>query len=258
MKFPWQISVMKSNLSVYAYDYHGMVAQGYQTSEDAVRIAEESGDIYSKAMAYASHGTSCYYRGLLEEAQQNLMKGINLTKKINMSAHNAMAHQWLGHVYFDLGNYQKAQDHYYGAIYAREHSRLFPSSVKLNRIALVRAKLLGGEKDVDLECMYRCLQENRVKMYEGCMARYIGDILLHLDDYHSEEAEGWITRAIETDEINGMKCDLGKDFTLYGEFFKKKGEPSKARECLGKAIGIFTECGADGWVRKMAEVLSEI
>ena len=44
MQFPWQISVMKSNLSVYAYDYHGMVAQGYQTSGDAVRIAEESGD----------------------------------------------------------------------------------------------------------------------------------------------------------------------------------------------------------------------
>ena len=258
MKFPWQISVMKSNLSVYAYDYHGMVAQGYQTSADAVRIAEESGDIYPRAMAYASHGTSCYYKGLLEEAQQNLIKGINLTEKINMSAHNAMAHQWLGHVYFDLGNYQKAQDHYYGAIYARQNSRLFPSSVKFNEIALMRAKLLSGEKDIDLEWMYQCLQENRVKMYEGCMARYIGDILLHLDDYHLVEAEGWITRAIKADKQNEMKCDLGRDYTLYHEFFKGKREPSKARECLIKAIGIFDECGADGWVRKTEGALSEI
>jgi len=257
LEFPWQISVMKSNLSVYAYDYHGMVAQGYQTSEDAVRIAEESGDIYSKAMAYASHGTSCYYRGLLEEAQQNLIKGVKLTEKINMSAHNAMAHQWLGHVYFDLGNYQKAQDHYYGAIYGREHSRLFPS-VKFNQIALMRAKLLSGEKDIDLEWMNRCLQENRVKMYEGCMARYIGDILLHLDDSHLAEAQGWITRAIETDKRNGMKCDLGKDFILYNEFFKQKGECSKARDCLERAIGIFNECGADGWVRITERALSAV
>ena len=64
MEFPWRVSAMKSNLSVYGYDYHGRVTQGYQTSEEAVRIAEESGDIYSKAMAYASHGTSCYYSGV--------------------------------------------------------------------------------------------------------------------------------------------------------------------------------------------------
>ncbi|HEX7535127.1 MAG TPA: hypothetical protein VF343_07700, partial [Syntrophales bacterium] len=181
-----------------------------------------------------------------------------LTEKINMSAHNAMAHQWLGHVYFEIGDYQKAQDHYYCAIYAREHSRLFPSSVKFNRIALMRAKLLSGEKDIDLEGMYRCLQENRVRMYEGSMARYIGDVLLHLDDYHLAAAEGWVTRAIEADKRNGMRCDLGRDYVLYGEFFKEKGEPSKARECMEKAIGIFKECGADGWSRKTEDVLSEI
>jgi class 3 adenylate cyclase/tetratricopeptide (TPR) repeat protein len=258
MKFPWQISVMKSNLSVYAYNYHGMVSKGYQTSEDAVRIAEESGDIYSKAMAYASHGTSCYYRGLLEEAHQHLMTGINLTEKINMSAHNAMAHQWLGHVYFELGNYQEAQDHYYGAVHAREHSRLFPSSVNFNRIALIRAKLFSGEKDIDLDLMYHCLQTNRVKMYEGSMARYIGDILLHLNDCQLSKAEGWITSAIEADKRNGMRCDLGKDYTLYGEFFKKRGNPSRARECLEKSLEIFEECGADGWFRKAERALSKI
>jgi tetratricopeptide (TPR) repeat protein len=254
----WRVSIMKSLMSVYAYAYHGRVAQGYQTSEEAVRIAEESGDIYSKAMAYASHGTSCYYKGLLEEAEQYLATGVYLTEKINMFAYNAVAHQWLGHVYFDLGKYRKAQDHYSRAIHVRENSRLAPSSANLNRIALMRAKLLSGEKDINLELMDRYVRENRVRIYEGCMARYIGDILLHLDEGHLTAAEGWIGKAIEADQRNGMGCDLGRDYALYGDFFKGKGESSKAREFLEKAIGIFKECGADGWVRKTEEALSRV
>jgi len=258
VKMTWRVSVMKSNMSVYVYDYHGMVAKGYQTSEEAVQSAEESGDIYSKAMAYASHGTSCYYKGLLEKAEQYLIMGINLTEKINMFAHNAIAHQWLGHVYFDLEKYQKAQDHFSKAIYVREHSRLAPSSVNLNRIALMRARLLNGEKDIDLEVMYRFVRENKVRIYEGCMARYIGDILLHLDDHDLSAAEDWIGKAIEADSRNGMKCDLARDYTLYGKFFKKKGQSSSSREFFRKAIVIFKECGADGWARKTETRLSEV
>ena len=258
VKLTWRVSIMKSNMSVCAYDYHGMVAKGYQTSEEAVRSAEESGDIYSKAMAYESHGISCYYKGLLEEAEQYLNMGINFTEKINMLAQNALAHQWLGHVYFDLGKYQKAQDHYSRAIYVREHSRLAPSSANLNRIALMRAKLFSGEKDINLELMCRFVRENKVRIYEGCMARYIGDILLHLNEYNLAAAEDWIGKAIEADNRNGMKCDLGRDYTLYGEFFKRKRESSKAKEFLEKAIGIFEECGADGWVRKTEKSLSEV
>ena len=254
----WRVSIMKSLMSVYAYAYHGRVAQGYQTSDEAVRIAEESGDIYSKAMAYVSHGTSCYYKGLLEEAEQHLATGVYLTEKINMFAYNAVAHQWLGHVCFDLGKYRKAQDHYSRAIHVRENSRLAPSSANLNRIALMRAKLLSGEKEINLELMDRYVRENKVRIYEGCMARYIGDILLHLDEGHLSAAEGWIGKAIEADQRNGMECDLGRDYALYGDFFKGKGESSKAKEFLEKAIGIFKECGADGWVRKTEEALSRV
>ena len=258
MEFLWRVSAMKSNLSVYGYNYHGMVAQGYQTSKDAVRIAKESKDIYSKAMAYSSHGASCYYKGFLKEAEQYLNMGINLTEKINMFAHNAMAHQYLGHVYFDLGELHRAQGHFSRAIHVREHSRMFPSSANLNRIALMRAKLLSGDKDIDLELIYHYVRENRVKIYEGCMARYTGDILLHLDVCHLAAAEDWICKAIEADKRNGMRCDLGRDYTIYGEFFRRKGESSKTKESLERAIGIFKECGADGWVRRTEDTLSEV
>lgn len=119
----------------------------------------------------------------------------------------------------------------------------------------MRAKVLSGEKDINLEQMYCYVRENKVRIYEGCMARYIGDTLLHLDDSHSAAAEDWIGKAIEADKRNGMRCDAGRDYTLYAEFFRGKGESSKAKELLERAIEIFKQCGADGWVRKTEEAL---
>ncbi|RPI49992.1 MAG: hypothetical protein EHM49_09130, partial [Deltaproteobacteria bacterium] len=248
----WTVSVMKSNLSVYVYDYSGMVAKGYQTSAEAVRIAEDTGDIYSKAMSYASHGISCYYMGLLENAKQYLKAGIVLTGKINLVAINAVAQQWLGHVYFDLGEYQEAQNCFSNAIRVRELSKLAPSSVNLNKIALMRAKLLKGDKDVDPASMYRYADANRVKIYEGCMARYIADILFQLDEGCLPAAEEWVGKAIEADKRNRMKCDLGRDYALCAEVLRKKGQRSQAKGYLNRAIGVFKECGADGWVQKTA------
>jgi class 3 adenylate cyclase/tetratricopeptide (TPR) repeat protein len=254
----WRVSLMKSHMSVYGYAYHGLVARGYETSTEAVRIAKESGDIYSKAVAYVSHGITSYYRGLLPEAEEYLVEGTHLTEKIRMPATHAVAHQWLGHVYFDGGQCRKAQDHYSRVIEVRESSRLAPSSANLNRIALARAKLLSGERDTSLEWMVRCAQENKVRIYDGCMARYIADIFLHLDEYPLSIAEGWIGKAIAADQRNGMACDLGRDYALYGDFFVKKGEPSKAVEFFEKAIGVFLECGADGWARKTEQARSQL
>jgi len=51
---------------------------------------------------------------------------------------------------------------------------------------------------------------------------------------------------------------LGEDFTLYAELFKRKGDMSIARETLGKALEIFRECGADGWVTKYDKELAAL
>jgi hypothetical protein len=51
---------------------------------------------------------------------------------------------------------------------------------------------------------------------------------------------------------------LGKDYALYADLFKRKGDLSKARENLGKAIEILKECGADGWVKKYEKELAAL
>jgi len=53
-------------LSFIAFNYLGKIDLGYQTSEEALRIAEESGDIYSKGLELWFHGGSCYFKGFFK------------------------------------------------------------------------------------------------------------------------------------------------------------------------------------------------
>lgn len=50
--------------------------------------------------------------------------------------------------------------------------------------------------------------------------------------------------------------ELGRDYALYAELLKRKGDQSKAKENLTEAIDILKECGADGWVKKAEKELA--
>jgi tetratricopeptide (TPR) repeat protein len=106
--------------------------------------------------------------------------------------------------------------------------------------------------------LYSFIPKNKVKLYEGWIQRYIGEILLNIDDQHTSEAEHWIQKAIEADQKNRMMFHLGQDYALYAELFKRKGDRLKAQENLNKAIEILKECGADGWVEKYEKELATI
>jgi hypothetical protein len=131
-----------------------------------------------------------------------------------------------------------------------------PSSVGWARIGAARSRVMNNEKHLDLESLYAHSRNNKIKRIEGENSKHIGEILLNIDDQHISEAEHWIERAIESDHRNQTMFDLGKDYALYAELFKRKGDRLRVQENLGKAIEILKECGADGWVEKYEKELS--
>jgi tetratricopeptide (TPR) repeat protein len=253
----WGIAIMKSNLAFF-YLYNGRVDLAFRTSNEGLQIAEDSGDIYSKATTYVIHGTSCYGKGLLEEAEKYLLKGLEFCERINFRLWDGWAQLVLGETYFELGDFQKSTEHYENGILALERNRLLPSWANFTKVVLVRSKLMSKEKDVNLESLCPYFRNNKVKVIEGWIQRYIGEILLNIDDKHTSEAENWIQKAIESDQRNRMMFHLGKDYALYADLFKRKGDKLKAQENLGKAIEVLKECGADGWVEKYEKELAEI
>jgi class 3 adenylate cyclase/tetratricopeptide (TPR) repeat protein len=251
----WGVSLLKSMISSWIYRPKGNIDLYYQTSDEALHIAEESGDIYSKAWAYMARGGSFYHKGFMEEAERHLIKGVGLSEKINLFSAHGWSNWSLGEIYCEIGEHQKAKDHYCKAILSFEH-RLFPSWVNIVRLALGRAKVMNIEKDISLEALYCYEKENKMKIQDGLVQRYLAEILLNIEDEHIITAEDYIKKAIEADKTNGMMWHLGRDYAFYAELFKRKGDQSKAKENLAKAIDILKECGADGWVKKYEEELA--
>jgi tetratricopeptide (TPR) repeat protein len=157
-----------------------------------------------------------------------------------------------------MGNFEKSKEHYQKESWVLENIRLWPSWANAGKVGSARSKVMNKEKDVDLESLYIHSRNNKVKAAEGWVARCIGEILLNIDDQHISEAEHWIQKAIEADQRNRMMFHLGKDYALYTDLFKRKGDRSKAQENLGKAVEIFKECGADGWVVKAEKELAKL
>ena len=186
------------------------------------------------------------------------MKGIDFSTRIKHFYFLPTVNEFFGEVYSEIGKYQTAIEHYQKAIWFREQSKLFSSFAKLTKIALSRAMVLNNERDIYMESLYKYVSENKMKLCDGWMRRFIGEILLNIDDQHISEAEDWIKKAIKADKMNGMMFHLGRDLSLYAELFKRKGDQSKARETLSKSIEILKECGADGWVEKYEKELAKL
>jgi len=254
----WGIVAVKSNMALHVPNFQGELALGYQTSDEALRIAEDTGDIYSKAHAYTVYGSSCYCKGLFEEAEGYLLKAADFCERMNLFQIWFVAHWTLGETYFDRREYRKSQDHYNRANFVSEYGRLARSLTNSSKIALARARVMNNEKDINLSEIFERYEASKWKVTKGWMARHVGEILLNIDNQHMDEAEDWIKKAIEADKRNGMMWYLGRDYASYAELLKRKGDLSRARENLNTAIGILKECGADGWVKRYEEELAKL
>jgi len=256
-EIPWRISTMKSLTSHLAYHYRKL-DRAYEMSNDAVRVAEESGDIYSQAMGHSCLGITLHAKGSIDSARKHLQIGQEHATRIDLFFWLAMTSQHLGEICLDTGKFQAAKTYYERAVHFMERIDWLPSWINLNRIAFARAKVMLGERAIDLESLHSYVHDNKIKLYEGWMRRHLGEILLNIDDAHRPEAENLINRAIEADCGNGVISHLGRDYAAYAELFKRKGDKGRAKKQLGKAIDIYKECGADGWVTKAEEELAQL
>jgi len=254
----WGIALVKSMRAGTVYNWQGKIDLGFKESYEALQIAEESGDIYSKQYVYAFHGHSCYCKGLLREAEEHFVKGIYFAEHINDPGMLCSIYCMLGETYLKMGKYDQAREVFEKEISLLEQYRILPSYLHMGRLGLALVKICGGDIDIELEPLYCSQAVIKQKFLEGWMQRYLSDILLNLDVKRLSEAEDWIRKAIEHDSRNGTRFSLAQDFAHYGELCKRKGDLAMAKENLSKAIEIFKECGADGWVKKYEDELTKI
>ncbi|WP_300465349.1 adenylate/guanylate cyclase domain-containing protein [Desulfobacula sp.] len=252
----WDIAVVKSCIGYFVHAHQGNADFAYQSCDKALQLAEETMDVFPKAFAYSNFGVACYIKGSFDKAEEHLLKGISFCEKIGIYTWNAFTQHNLGELYFDMGEYDKSKEHYANSILVMKKNQTMPSWNKLNRVCLAKAKVMGNEKNIDIEPLFEDESTNKIELYSGLIKRSIGEIFLNIDDRHIPEAEDWIKKAIETNIKNDMMWQLGKDHALYAELFKRKGDQPNARDMLKKAVNIFKKCKAQGWVDKYKKKIS--
>jgi class 3 adenylate cyclase/tetratricopeptide (TPR) repeat protein len=252
---PMGISSAKINMGVN-YLFQGKIDLAYQVSEDALRIAEESGDVYIQGMAHACYGTTSYYKGLLEKAEGHLQKGIALCERTAHFTWGSWASAFLGDLYFDSGHYDQSREAYSKAFSFLEKRRFGPSWLNLIKVAIHRARAMQGDQEIDLNELLKSFNQNRNRGFSGWIAQYISEILLHLGERLAPLARDWVEKAIELDRQNGMRLLLGRDYFLLSVICKRMGDQTRSRENLVQAIEIFQECGAGAYLQKANQELT--
>jgi len=255
---PIEISSAKCSICTFNYMFHGKIDLAYQISKESLQMAQESGDIYLKGMGCSSHGMSCYCKGLFVEAENSLLQALSFCEKTAQLGWGTWPYGFLGHVCSDMGEYERAQDYYKEGVSTLERTRIYPFWVNMWKVCIARSKVLNNDQDIKLSEVFKYYENINVKAAKGWAARYIGEILLNIDNQHISEAEDWVKKAIEADKRNGTIWSLGGDYAFYAELFERKDDQSKAKENLIKAIQIFKECGADGWVKKYEEEMASL
>jgi predicted ATPase len=254
----WGIVAVKMNLIVWVYGRLGNVELAYQTSHEALRIANESGDIWSKGLANLALGFSYYLKGCLKEAEEHLLKSVYLLQKSNQLALTGHASTYLKAIYLDTGKYETSQKFSERAISFYQNIGRAASYILWCKISIALALVMNNEKDINLNETFKWYEEIINKWQKGFASNCIGKILINIDDQHFSEAEDWVKKSIETNQKYGMMWNLARDYALYAELFNRKADLPKAKENLTKAIEIFKECGADGWVEKYEKELASL
>jgi tetratricopeptide (TPR) repeat protein len=171
---------------------------------------------------------------------------------------SAEAHFYLASIYYDISDFDRSEKIFLKAIENFQRIQCLPSLVRLCKLNILLTRLCKSQNKPELHRVLSKAKKNKLKVYEGWTCRTVSEIFAHSNVGNFEEAEDWIKKAIESDSQNGTMWQLGMDFALYADLFKRKGDKSKAKEKLARGIDILKECGADGWVEKYEKELATL
>ncbi|MDM7999520.1 MAG: adenylate/guanylate cyclase domain-containing protein [Dehalococcoidia bacterium] len=250
------VSLAKSAIAGLVYCPLGRLEDADRTSSEALKLADESLDTYSRATANLSRGYAYYCRGFLPEAEMYLLKSSEYSERMDLNPWYPYAYLWLGQVRFDMQDYRKAA-HYHSqalAIFERGH---FAPWLGVARVALARARVRNGDSEIDTGLVLQWARKNRARFYDSEIAALVADIMLTLRIGEDPEADSWMSKAIQADEKSGRLFLLGRDHALYADMLRRAGRKREAEDSLRKAVEVFEACQAGGWAKIHKEALGK-
>jgi class 3 adenylate cyclase/tetratricopeptide (TPR) repeat protein len=249
---------VKATLAICNYFPTGKLLLTKQLCQEALQLAIEFDDIHAKGMTFSCYGQACFALGNFDEAEKYFLDAIIFCEKTSYFTFAALAAMYLGDIYFEQKNFTKAKEYYQKPVLYTEQLRGFPSYMSLYKVKLERAKVMMNSSHIELQTLYSFSENTKLQSLEGWVIRMVGEILLNINNGNLDEAKIWIEKAIETEKKYKKKFHLAKCYRLYSQYYNKIDDYNNAKENMSKAIDIFKECEADGWVEIVEKELTAL
>ena len=242
------LSAAKAAMTAYACLFTGRVEDACNLSKDALHAAEDCADAHTKGIAYGAHGAACFFKGDFDKAQRYLSESVDFCLKANHLALMGWVELWLAHIHYYSQRYTMAILFYKRAVATWTNTNQLQQWLPYLKISLERAIILdGGYPAAEFDpIIYQ--QKNKNKMAAGIIDATIADILINIDHAYIPKAESLVQSAIAADQHNNTRWCLGQDYAVYAEVCRARGDLLGVTDNISKAVDIFRQCGADGWV----------
>ena len=123
--------------------------------------------------------------------------------------------------------------------------------------------LIGNQRRVYYAISEYILGEVNLQIATGpkpslsIMAKNIGFLAKNVP-FATKKAEEHFNKAIDLSKEIGMNGYLGQTYLSLGLLYKASRRADQARQCILKAIDIFRECEAEGWIKQANEALDSL
>jgi class 3 adenylate cyclase/tetratricopeptide (TPR) repeat protein len=238
--------------------YEGRIEPACEQSAECLRLARQDGYIVAREVAHTSHGVCSYFRGALTEAMETLREGLALIEQAPQPVFEAMMWFILGNAHADLGEYRQALECCERGATTLETARLLPSLMQILKISAARARALESGGEVELNVLPARLKRNKLRLWEGFVARDLAEIHLAVPEGTLATAESWLQHAIDVDTARGLHWFLARDLTLLADLCRRREERTCADTHLRRAIAMYGECGAHGHRERAEQMLTAL
>jgi class 3 adenylate cyclase/tetratricopeptide (TPR) repeat protein len=244
-------SVFSRGFLVWSLAELGEFREGLALGEEAIRIADASQQMYSRAMAHFVLGFLHLQQGEPKRAASTLERGLAIQQSGEILALRAMLLAGLGHTCTLSGRSGEAvsllEQSVEPSVFVRSPQHPFPF------MFLGKAYLEAGRIEQSLAAASRCLELCRTRRDRGGQAwslSLLAEIGLRLEPLDAERVlERWREAMALATEL-GMRplishCHLGLT-TLY----RRTGKTEQAHEHLTTATTMYREMDMRFWVEK--------
>jgi class 3 adenylate cyclase len=232
-------SVMGYFVKGNSFFMNGELEPAIECYKEAVRI---SADPYYEQFPRLMLGMANVINGDIKDGKGNLDQVVVFSQRNGTETLGSVAQVFLGLCTISNGRLNR------GIKILEAGSKLFLENNSKWRCALGE-HVLGK--------VYFQMTDREARISPAAMARNIGFLLTNMPVVN-RKIEQHFSKAIELAEEVGAKGVLGRAYLDFGIYHQTKKRTDQARECISRAIALFDECKADGYLKQAREVMAAL